>query len=157
MAVFDEAWWHVFFGAFHFFLRPEHAASRAGVHIGDTGRVADPPPWVGGQRTRTGKNPRRHRPCRQKMHQNTHRAGFCGDVVDLDVKSSCRRYGAERADPRRRPLQARWAHASAKKNARKGAQRRERSAALRNDILSVRTMIGVFIQHNTEYSTEVQR
>ena len=50
------------------------------------------------------------------MRQNAHRAGCFGDlVVDLDVKASRRRYGAERADPRRRPLQARRGHASAKK------------------------------------------
>ena len=50
------------------------------------------------------------------MRQNAHRAGFFGDlVVDLDVKASRRRYGAERVDPRRRPLQARREHASAKK------------------------------------------
>ena len=55
------------------------------------------------------------------MRQNAHRAGFFGDVVvdlvvvDLDVKASRRRYGAERADPRRQPLQARRGHVSAKK------------------------------------------
>ena len=50
------------------------------------------------------------------MRQNAHRAGFFGDIVaDLDVKASRRRYGAERADSRRRPLQARRGHASAKK------------------------------------------
>ena len=46
----------------------------------------------------------------------TLRAGFFGDlVVDLGVKASRRRYGAERVDPRRRPLEARQGHASAKK------------------------------------------
>ena len=50
------------------------------------------------------------------MRQNAHGAGFFGDlVVDLDVNASDRRYGAERADPRRWPLQARRGHASAKK------------------------------------------
>ena len=50
------------------------------------------------------------------MRQNAHRAGFFGDlVVDLDVKASRRRYGAGRTDPRCWPLQAKRAHASAKK------------------------------------------
>ena len=35
--------WHVFFVAFQFSLRSEHAAYRAGVHNGNPGRVADPP------------------------------------------------------------------------------------------------------------------
>ena len=54
------------------------------------------------------------------MRQNAYGAGFFGNlVVDLDIKASRRRYGAERADPRRRPLQARRGHASAKKPRRK--------------------------------------
>ena len=41
---------------------------------------------------------------------------FFGDlVVDLDVKASGRRYDAELADPRRRPLQAKRGHALANK------------------------------------------
>ena len=32
--------------------------------------------------------------------------------------------------------------------ARKGGQRRERSAALRNDVSSVRTIIGIFTEHD---------
>ena len=50
------------------------------------------------------------------MCQNAHREVVFGDlVVDLDIKAPRRRYAAERADPRRRPLQARQGHASAKK------------------------------------------
>ena len=74
------------------------------------------------------------------------RAGFFGDlVVDLDIEASRRRYGAERADPRRRSLQARGGHASAKKTARKGGQRRERSEKEAKCQTSLRTMIGIFI------------
>ena len=37
----------------------------------------------------------------------SHEAGFFGHlVIDLDIKASRRRHGAERADPRRRQLQA---------------------------------------------------
>ena len=50
MAVFDEAWVAGVLGVFQFSLRPEHPASRAGIHSGDNGRGA----WVGRQRTRTG-------------------------------------------------------------------------------------------------------
>ena len=70
------------------------------------------------------------------MGQNARRAGFFGDlVVDLFVKASRRRYGAERADPRRRPLQARRGHASAKKPRGKAVRDGRDPEALRNDIL----------------------
>ena len=75
-----------------------------------------PPPWVGGQRIRAGKNSRRNRPCRQQMRQKAHRARFFGDLgVALDIKASRRRHGAELADSRLPPLQARRGHASANK------------------------------------------
>ena len=74
------------------------------------------PPRVGGQRTRTEENTRRHEPCMQTTNQTSHRARFFGDlVVDLDVKASCGRYRAERADRLSRRLQARRGHATVKK------------------------------------------
>ena len=63
------------------------------------------------------------------MRQSAHRAGFFGDlVVDLDIRASRRRYGGERADPRRRPLQTRRGHASAKKPRGKAVRGGKRSA-----------------------------
>ena len=90
--------------------------SLSGLYNGDAGQVIDPPPCVGGQRTRTEEITRRHLPCVQTTHQTSHRARFFGDlVVDLDVEASRARYGAERADQLSRWLQARRGHASAKK------------------------------------------
>ena len=54
-------------------------------------------------------------PCWQTKRPNAHRARFFGDVVDLVVKASCRRYSAEGADLRSLPLQARRGRASVKK------------------------------------------
>ena len=77
------------------------------------------------------------------MSQYAHGAGHLGDLVDIDVKASRRHYGAERADPRRRPSQARWGHDSVKKPHGKASETEE-IRSLRDDILSVRTMIGIF-------------
>ena len=88
---------------------------RAAPHRVDSGRVADPP-RVRGQRTLTRKKTRRFKPCRRAMRPNPHRARFFVDLaVDLDVKASRRRYGADRADPLSRVLQARRGRALAKK------------------------------------------
>ena len=62
-----------------------------------------------------GRNTRRRYTCREPMSQNTDSAEFRRSVVDSDVEASHRRYGTERADQRRRPLQPRRKHAAAKK------------------------------------------
>ena len=43
IAVLDKAWVACVLGAFQLSLKSELTASRAGLHIGDAGRVADPP------------------------------------------------------------------------------------------------------------------
>ena len=82
-------------------------------------------------------------------HRVTSKMTHFGDlVVDRDFEASRRRDGAERAYPRRRPLEARRGHA--KETARKGGQRRESTA--RPKIWSgtaIRTKIGVFIHVET--------
>ena len=91
--------WHVF-KALRFSLRSEHAVSREGFCNGDAGSVADPPRWVGGQRTRIGKNLSKKYALSVANAPKRSQGRFFGDlVVDLDVKASRRRYGAERADP----------------------------------------------------------
>ena len=78
------------------------------------------------------------------MRQNAHRARFFGDlVVYLDVKASRRQYGAEQADLRSRPLQARWGHASANKSCRKTV-RGGRDPQVKNGQVPLRTTIGIF-------------
>ena len=103
--------------------RYEHTAACAAPDKDGAVRVADQPhgPEVG--EGAKEKNTRRHGPCRQTTPQNACRARFFGDIVaDLDVKASRRPYGAERADPRSRPLQARRGHASANKSRESGSE-----------------------------------
>ena len=51
------------------------------------------------------------------MRQNPHRERLFVDLaMDLDVKASRRRYGADRADPLSREVQARWGRASPRKS-----------------------------------------
>ena len=75
------------------------------------------------------------------MRQNPHRARFFVDLaVDLDVKASRRRYGADRANPLSRALQARRGRASAKKPRGKAVsggrdpQTKEWSASPKNEV-----------------------
>ena len=89
------------------------------------------------------------------MSQYAHGAGHLGDLVDIDVKASRRHYGAERADPRRRPSQARWGHDSVKKPHGKASETEE-IRSLRDDILSVRTMIGKFIVVGTRNTVSIR-
>ena len=94
------------------------------------GRVANPPHGldVGEKTQRKETNTRRCKPCRENVGQNTDRARFLGDFfADLDANASRSRHGAERADPRSRPLRARRGHASAKKPPEKGDQVRLRT------------------------------
>ena len=110
MAVLDKAWVACVLGASVPDLSTE--SPRAAPHRVDSGRVADPS-RVRGQRTRTRKKTRRYKPSRRAMRQNPRRARRFEDLaVDL---ASRRRYGADRADPLSRALQARRARASAKK------------------------------------------
>ena len=101
MAVLSYPWVACAIGAFHRCPRyvPD-TATRAGPHNGDAGRVADPLHGSEVGEDVPERNTRKHTPCRETMGQNTDRAGiFRYSLVDLDVKASCRRYGAERADP----------------------------------------------------------
>ena len=110
----------MFFGSLLISLRPEHEASHAGVHYGDAGRVADPPHGLEVREHVTEKSREEIDPVGSKCAETLTGQDFFGDlIVDLDVKASHRRYGAERADPRRGPLQARRGHSSAKKPRRK--------------------------------------
>ena len=119
----------MFYKALRFSLRSEHAASREGFCNGDAGSVADPPRWVGGQRTRIGKNLSKKYALSVANAPKRSQGRFFGDlVVDLDVKASRRRYGAERADPRRRTLQVRRGHASSVKKRHANAVRGGRDA-----------------------------
>ena len=80
------------------------------------------------------------------MRQNAHRAGFFGGlVVDIDIKALRRRYGAEGADPRRRPLQARRGHGTPQRRNR--AERRSEAGGVRKRTkcqISLSTIIGIF-------------
>ena len=74
--------------------------TRAGPHEGDAGRVGDPP-----HRSEVGEDvperaTRMHTLCREIMAPNNDRAGtFRNSFVDLNIKASRGRHGAERADP----------------------------------------------------------
>ena len=106
----------MFFGSLLISLRPEHGASHAGVHYGDAGRVADPPHGLEVREHVTEKSREEIDPVGSKCAETLTGQDFFGDlIVDLDVKAWRMRYGAERADPRRRSLQARRRHASTKK------------------------------------------
>ena len=113
MAVPDKAWVAGVLGASVPDLSTE--PPRAGPHRVDSGRVADPP-RVGGQRTHTRKKNAKISALlagnAPKPSQGTILHRF---AVDLDVKASRRRYGADQADPLSRALQARRGGASAKK------------------------------------------
>ena len=63
------------------------------------------------------------------MGQNTDRAGIFGDsFVDLNVKASPRRYGAERVDPPTPGVYGAEGARPGEETARKDGQKRERSA-----------------------------
>ena len=104
--------------------------TRAAPHNGDAGRVANPPDGSEVGRDVAERTTRIHTPCRETTGQNSGRAGIFGDsFVDLNVKASRGRYGAERADP---PTPGgsgvEGAARPGEETARKGGQRRERSA-----------------------------
>ena len=104
-------------------------ATRAGPHNGDAGRVGDP---------RNGSEVIEDVPkittqmptlCRETMPQNADIAGIFGDsVVDLNVKASPGRHGAERADPPTPGGLGVEGGRPGEETARKDGQRRERSA-----------------------------
>ena len=109
--------------------------------------MATPVGWPGSEVREhvPDENTRINRPCPWQMRQNAHRSGFFGDlVVDLDIKALRRRYGAERADSQRRPLQARRGRTSAKKPRRK-AVRGGRDPQKKRCQISLRTIIGIFM------------
>ena len=63
------------------------------------------------------------------MARKTDRAGIFGDCfVDLNVKASCGRHGAERAGPSKPGGSGVEGESSGEETARKDGQRRERSA-----------------------------
>ena len=76
-------------------------ATRAGLHNGNAGRVADPPHASDVGEDVPERTTRMHTPCREtNMAKNADRAGIFGDsLVDLNVTASRRRNGAERTDP----------------------------------------------------------
>ena len=79
------------------------------------------------------------------MRENAHRTGFLRDlVVDIDIKASRRRFGAERADLRRAPLQARRGHASAKKPRGKAVRGGRGPQMKKKCQISLRTMVSMF-------------
>ena len=95
--------------------RAEHKAAWAGLHKGGAGRIADTSRGSGVREDEQDTKTRRRTPCLQTTRQNAQRARVFGHlVVDIDVKASRKRYGAERADPRSRLLEARRGHASSK-------------------------------------------
>ena len=75
-------------------------ATRAGPHNGDAGRVGDPPHGSGVEEDVSERTTRMHTLCRETMAQNTYRTTIFGDsFVDIYVKATRGRHGAERADP----------------------------------------------------------
>ena len=88
--------WHVLSG--HSIDVPG-TATGAGPHIGYAGRVGDPLHWSEVGEDVPERATRMHTRCQETMAQNTDRTGLFGDFsVDLNVKASRGRHGADRAD-----------------------------------------------------------
>ena len=104
-------------------------ATRAGPHNGNAGRVADPPHGSEVGEDVPARTTRIHTLCRETMSQNADRTGILGDsFVDLNVKASRGRHGAERADPPTSGVSGVEEARPGEETARKGGQRREISA-----------------------------
>ena len=89
--------WHVLSGRSIDF--PD-TATRAGPHNGNADRVAGPLHGSEVGEDVPERTTRINTPCRETMGQNAGRAGSFGDsFVDIKIKASRGRYGAERADP----------------------------------------------------------
>ena len=93
------------------------------------GYIADPPHGSEVGEDAPDKSTRKYTPCRETMGQNTDRAWIFGySFVDLNVKASRRRKGAERADPPTPRVSAEEGARPSEEIAWKCCQRRERSA-----------------------------
>ena len=104
-------------------------ATRAGPHNSNAGRVADLPRGSGVGEDVPDKTTLMQTLCRETMGQNTNRAGIFGDsFVDINVKASRGRYGAERAHPPTPGVSGVEGALLGEETARKDGYRRERSA-----------------------------
>ena len=104
-----------------------YTATRAAPHNGDAGRVADPP--HGSERTYRIEPTESMHSVERPWAKTLTGQGFSeipSYLVNLNVKASRRRYGAEQADPPTRAIDVEGAHPG-EETAREDGQRRERS------------------------------
>ena len=121
--------WHVLSGCS---IDVPDTATRAGPHNGNAGRVGVLPHGSEVGEGLPERTTRMHTPCREITGQNADRAGSFGDsFVDLNVKASRRRNGAEQAGPPMRGISRVVGARPGEEIARKDGQRRERSAYLK--------------------------
>ena len=133
------------------FIHVPDTAARAGPHNGDAdgdaGRVGDPPHGSEVGEGVPETTTRTHTLYRETMAQNTDRAGIFGDsFMDLNVKASRGRHGAERADPPTPGGSGVEGECPGEETARKDSQRRRRSIRQKTDRIRLRTNIGTFIE-----------